>query len=127
MRGSGAPLRTHRLLLRNCVCLSILPPGGIVGVARRPAHALDTQGRGCRRICLLTLAILTTSTRLLVAPPPFAISLFFLKGAVPGALSLKDTYLGVIPFVAIQLLALALVMTIPMLSLWLPMRLGYFD
>ncbi|MCL4767526.1 MAG: TRAP transporter large permease subunit [Hyphomicrobiaceae bacterium] len=59
--------------------------------------------------------------------PPFAISLFFLKGAMPGVLTVKDTYIGVIPFVAIQLVAVALVVALPELALWLPRILGYFD
>ena len=41
--------------------------------------------------------------------PPFGFSLFYLRGVVPKAVSTKEIYRGVIPFVLIQLLVLVLV------------------
>ncbi|KHA54078.1 C4-dicarboxylate ABC transporter [Sulfitobacter geojensis] len=52
--------------------------------------------------------------------PPFGFSLFFLKGAAPASVKLKDIYLGIIPFVLIQLICLAPVMRFPSIALWLP-------
>jgi tripartite ATP-independent transporter DctM subunit len=45
--------------------------------------------------------------------PPFGLSLFFLKGAAGGRVSTMEIYKGILPFIALQLLALALVILFP--------------
>lgn len=52
--------------------------------------------------------------------PPFGYALFFLKGVAPPEVKLGDIYRGVIPFVALQLIGLGLVMAFPQVALWLP-------
>jgi len=52
--------------------------------------------------------------------PPFGFSLFYLRGVAPPEVGTMDIYKGVIPFVAIQLLALALIALWPSLATWLP-------
>jgi TRAP-type mannitol/chloroaromatic compound transport system permease large subunit len=54
--------------------------------------------------------------------PPFGFSLFYLRGVAPPEVATTDIYKGVIPFVAIQLLALALIALWPSLATWLPDR-----
>ena len=51
--------------------------------------------------------------------PPVALSAYFLKGVVPEW-DLKDIYLGMMQFMVIQLIGLALVFTFPQIALWLP-------
>lgn len=52
--------------------------------------------------------------------PPFGFSLFYLKAAAPPEIRMPQIYRGILPFVAIQLVALALMMLFPQLTLWLP-------
>jgi tripartite ATP-independent transporter DctM subunit len=52
--------------------------------------------------------------------PPVGFSLFYLKGVVPPSVTTRDIYLGIIPFVLIQLLCVVLVFEFPELALWLP-------
>lgn len=52
--------------------------------------------------------------------PPVGPALFYAQGVVPPEISLKDIYRGVVPFVILQLIALALVFNLPMLATWLP-------
>jgi tripartite ATP-independent transporter DctM subunit len=52
--------------------------------------------------------------------PPFGFSLFYLKGVAPKSITTKHIYKGIIPYVAIQLTGLALVIFFPDLALWLP-------
>lgn len=52
--------------------------------------------------------------------PPVGFSLFYLKGVVPKEITTLDIYKGIIPFVVLQLLALALAFVFPQLVLWLP-------
>ncbi len=45
--------------------------------------------------------------------PPFGFSLFYLRGVAPPEIKTTQIYRGAIPFVIIQLIALALVLTFP--------------
>ncbi len=45
--------------------------------------------------------------------PPFGLSLFFLKGAAGNSVGTMDIYRGIIPFILLQLLGLALVIMFP--------------
>ena len=45
--------------------------------------------------------------------PPFGFSLFYLRGAVGNQLTTRDVYRGVLPFIALQLIALGLLMAFP--------------
>ncbi|MEL6964451.1 MAG: TRAP transporter large permease subunit [Pseudomonadota bacterium] len=51
--------------------------------------------------------------------PPVALSAYFLKGVVPEW-DLKDIYVGMMQFMVIQLIGLALVLLFPQIALWLP-------
>lgn len=54
--------------------------------------------------------------------PPFGFALFYLRGIAPAAIRTADIYRGVVPFVGIQLLALAILAAVPALATWLPER-----
>ena len=45
--------------------------------------------------------------------------------APPPEATTGDTYRGVIPFIAVQLIGLALLMAFPQISLWLPTAIGW--
>ncbi len=51
--------------------------------------------------------------------PPVALSAYFLKGVVPSW-DLKDIYLGMMQFMVIQLMGLAIVFLFPAIATWLP-------
>ena len=52
--------------------------------------------------------------------PPLGPTLFFLRGVAPPEITTKDIYLGIIPFVAIQLFALVVLWYVPGLATALP-------
>lgn len=52
--------------------------------------------------------------------PPFGFALFYLRGVAPSSVRTVDIYSGVMPFVAIQLLLLAVLALFPDLVTWLP-------
>lgn len=52
--------------------------------------------------------------------PPFGLDLFVIKGVCPPDITMGDIYRGVLPFVLINVLALAIVMAFPPLATWLP-------
>ena len=57
--------------------------------------------------------------------PPFGWALFFLRGVAPPEVTTRHMYLGVIPFVGMQLLAVVLVFFFPQIALWLPKAIGW--
>ena len=57
--------------------------------------------------------------------PPFGWALFFLKGVAPPEVSTRDIYVGVVPFVGLQVLAVALVFLFPGIATWLPQAIGW--
>ncbi|MCG8507499.1 MAG: TRAP transporter large permease subunit, partial [Sphingomonadales bacterium] len=52
--------------------------------------------------------------------PPFGFALFYLRGVAPDAVRTSDIYKGALPFVAIQILALAFLAAFPAVATWLP-------
>jgi len=52
--------------------------------------------------------------------PPFGFALFFLRGVAPSTVLTRQIYAGVIPFIGLQLLGLALVAAFPVLATGLP-------
>jgi tripartite ATP-independent transporter DctM subunit len=55
--------------------------------------------------------------------PPLGPTLFYLRGVAPPEVTTRDIYLGVIPFVLIQLAMLLALWFAPGLAMWLPHRL----
>ena len=52
--------------------------------------------------------------------PPFGFALFYLRGVAPPEVQTRDIYLGVLPFVMLQLALLAVLALWPALVTWLP-------
>jgi TRAP-type mannitol/chloroaromatic compound transport system permease large subunit len=59
--------------------------------------------------------------------PPFGFSLFYLRGVAPRTITTPMIYRGVIPFIIIQILALAVLWAFPELATWLPNELFRSD
>lgn len=52
--------------------------------------------------------------------PPVAMAAFYLKGVAPKHVTLNQIFLGMLPFMAIQVLAIVLLYQFPAIGLWLP-------
>ncbi|MET0963671.1 MAG: TRAP transporter large permease subunit [Noviherbaspirillum sp.] len=52
--------------------------------------------------------------------PPVAMSAFYLKGVSPPHVTLNQIFLGMMPFMGIQIVALILLYMFPAIALWLP-------
>ncbi len=55
--------------------------------------------------------------------PPFGFSLFFLRGVAPKEIETQNIYKGVMPFIAVQIIALFIVGFFPEIATWLPDKL----
>jgi TRAP-type mannitol/chloroaromatic compound transport system permease large subunit len=52
--------------------------------------------------------------------PPVAMAAFYLKGVAPPHVTLNQIFLGMLPFMGIQILAIVLLYMFPAIGLWLP-------
>ena len=52
--------------------------------------------------------------------PPFGFALFYLRGVAPAEIKTTQIYRGVMPFIVIQVLAMAMIAYWPELATWLP-------
>jgi len=75
-------------------------------------------GMGIDPIWLGILIAINLQTSFLT--PPFGFALFYLRGVAPDNIRTLDIYKGVIPFIFIQLFAMALIVIWPQLATWLP-------
>ncbi|HEC90237.1 MAG TPA: TRAP transporter large permease subunit [Alphaproteobacteria bacterium] len=57
--------------------------------------------------------------------PPVGWALFFLKGVAPPEVSSRDIYVGIIPFVLLQIIGLVLLFLYPSIATWLPNAIGW--
>jgi tripartite ATP-independent transporter DctM subunit len=54
--------------------------------------------------------------------PPVGFALFYVKGVAPPEIDVRTLYRGVLPFVGLQIVGLALIFIWPALATWLPAR-----
>jgi len=62
----------------------------------------------------------TITTQIAYMTPPFGYNLFLMRAMAPPEVSLGDIYRSIIPFVAVMVVALAILMAFPQIALWLP-------
>ena len=77
---------------------------------------------GANPIWLGVLIAINLQTSFLT--PPFGFALFYLRGVAPKNIRTAQIYRGVIPFIGIQAIVLALIAFWPQLSTWLPTALN---
>ena len=52
--------------------------------------------------------------------PPFGFAIFYLKSVIPKDIRTVDIYKGVMPFIAIQIITIILIIIVPEITTWLP-------
>jgi tripartite ATP-independent transporter DctM subunit len=62
----------------------------------------------------------TVTCQIAYLTPPFGYNLFLMRAFAPDHITIIDIYRSVIPFVAVMILSLILLMAFPGISLWLP-------
>jgi tripartite ATP-independent transporter DctM subunit len=107
------------------ICLIVLPVFAPVLKAIDFGPHLGEGGP----IVFLTWFIILMSVNLQTSflTPPFGFTLFYMKGTVPPSITMAHIYRGIIPFVLLQVVGLALAMAVPELALWLPRKVGFLN
>jgi tripartite ATP-independent transporter DctM subunit len=80
------------------------------------APIADVMGVDLLWFAILIALVLQTS----FLTPPFGFSLFYLKAVAPPQVKITQIYCGVVPFIIVQVLIVALVMLYPQAATWLP-------
>ena len=62
----------------------------------------------------------TITCQIAYMTPPFGYNLFLMRAMAPPEISLGDIYRSIVPFVAVMIFGLVLVMVFPQIALWLP-------
>ncbi len=62
----------------------------------------------------------TVTCQIAYMTPPFGYNLFLMRAMAPPEISIHDIYRSIIPFVAVMVLALSLLIVFPEIALWLP-------
>jgi tripartite ATP-independent transporter DctM subunit len=83
-----------------------------------PLVAPALLGMGVDPVWLGVLFAINLQTSFLT--PPFGFALFYLRGVAPPEVTTGQIYRGVVPFIAIQLLMLGVLVVFPELATWLP-------
>jgi tripartite ATP-independent transporter DctM subunit len=87
------------------------------------APVLRAAGVDMVWFCILFLVIIQTS----YITPPMAPAIFYLRGIAPPEITTRHMYVGMIPFLACQLVTLALIWWFPPIALWLPAQMTGFN
>jgi len=62
----------------------------------------------------------TITCQIAYMTPPFGYNLFLMRAMAPKEVTLIDIYRSIVPFVAVMILGLIIVMAFPQIALWLP-------
>lgn len=104
------------------ICLIVLPIFGPLLSGLDFGEHVDS-----RAFLPWLLVVLAVNLQTSFLTPPFGFALFFMKGTVPPEVSMAHIYRGIVPFVILQIIALALCIAFPELVLWLPRKGGLLD
>ncbi len=105
------------------ICLVLLPVfTPILAKSTFPGFIDDPK-----LITLWFAMLLAVNLQTAFLTPPFGFALFYMKGTVPPSINMGHIYRGIIPFITLQLIAVALCMYFPELVFYLPRRWGMLD
>ena len=98
------------------ICLVVLPVFSPI-LAKADFGAFIS---GPKNILLWFAMLLAVNLQSAFLTPPFGFALFYMKGSVPPSVTMMHIYRGIIPFVILQLFAVALCMIFPEIIFALP-------
>jgi len=76
----------------------------------------DAQGMHSTWLLLMMLIAMEVS----LLTPPFGLLLFVMKGVAPAGIRIEQVYIAALPFIALELIVMAILVLFPTLALWLP-------
>jgi tripartite ATP-independent transporter DctM subunit len=105
------------------ICLIVLPVFSPILAAADFTGHVD----GPKLILLWFAILMAVNLQSGFLTPPFGFALFYMKGTVPPSVRMTDIYRGIIPFVTLQMIGVAICLIWPEVVFWLPRRWGMLD
>ena len=99
------------------IVLPIFAP--IVALLDFGGHVGTWDGVG-NPIIIWFLILVAVNLQTSFLTPPFGFALFYMKGVAPPEVKIQQIYKGIIPFVALQVVGLAMCVAFPAIVLWFP-------
>jgi tripartite ATP-independent transporter DctM subunit len=65
-------------------------------------------------------AIMMLNLEMATITPPFGLSLFVMKGIAPAGTTMGEVYQAALPFIALNVMVMALMIVFPQIVLWMP-------
>jgi tripartite ATP-independent transporter DctM subunit len=112
------PIGTLALILVLAFCAGFMLDPLVIILIIVPIASPIIKGLGFDLVWLCVVFLVVLQTAYLT--PPMAPSIFYLRGIAPPEIDLRHMYTGIWPFITLQVLVAALVMTFPQTVLWLP-------
>lgn len=86
-----------------------------------PIYVPIVKSFGFDSVWFAILFVLSMQTAYLT--PPFGYNLFYMRSVAPKEVTINDIYMSTFPFIALQIIGIALVFMFPQIALWLPSKL----
>jgi tripartite ATP-independent transporter DctM subunit len=105
------------------ICLIVLPVFGPI------LAKFDFSDHLGNKAALMTWfgALVAVNLQTAFMTPPFGATLFYMKGTAPPGVTMSDVFQAMYPFVALQVIGLALCIYFPGITLWLPRLAGFVE
>ncbi|HET7826998.1 MAG TPA: TRAP transporter large permease subunit [Anaeromyxobacter sp.] len=92
----------------------------LVGIFQNDPNLQSSMGIEGKDLPLFFGLLVALNLQTAFLSPPVAMAAFYLKGVAPKHVSLNQIFAGMMPFMAIQVLALVILYVFPEIGLWLP-------
>ncbi|MGE0231181.1 MAG: TRAP transporter large permease subunit [Flavobacteriaceae bacterium] len=102
------------------ICLIVLPIFGPILVSSDFSSFVATPSH----VLVWAAVVVAINMQTSFLTPPFGFALFYMRGVAPAEISTLSIYKGVVPFIAIQLVVVAIAIAFPSLVLFLPRHWG---
>jgi tripartite ATP-independent transporter DctM subunit len=100
------------------ITLIVLPL--IAPIVKTLGLEIDGYGVVSEPVLIWFVMLIAVTLQTSFLSPPVGFTLFYLQGVCPPEVKLMDIYKGVVPFIILQLVGLALCIIFPQIVLWLP-------
>ena len=105
------------------ICLIVLPIfAPILKVLDFTPHLASNQD-----FLLWFVVLVAVNLQSAFLTPPFGFALFYMRATVPPSVTMMHIYRGIVPFVILQMIALAFCIIWPEIILWMPRHFGFLD
>ncbi|WP_227368082.1 TRAP transporter large permease [Halomonas sp. M20] len=118
IEGDLSPYVVLTVILLSYLILGMFLDDSAILFITVPLYVPIIKALGFDPIWFATIFVLAMQTAYLT--PPFGYNLFYMRSVAPPEVTTGDLYRAVLPFIALQVVGIILVVVFPQIALWLP-------